>query len=232
MSLFTTRLIGAMLVVLLVMALMLPYILLHPVSAPANGFLESAAPMASTIRACLVMLLIGAAAPVAISIMLWSGLSESHPRLGLSLLVIAIINATFQLIENAQWLSLMSLSQAAMGEPGGTAAVSPLLAGAVRASWRWLHYTHISVVVIWLFTLFLTFFWSRAVPRAIATAGLVAAPLHIFGIVLPVFGGYRMFMPDAFGAPLAFAISALALWLMVKGFRSDATLTGTGRPHT
>lgn len=228
----SARAIGTMLIILLVMSLMIPYILLHPVSAPADAFLANAAPMAATLKLCLIMLLIGAAAPLAISIALWPDMTRAHARLGLWLLAVAILNATLQLLENTHWLSLLSLSQAASGDPADAAAITPALAGVVRASWRWVHYTHITLIVAWLFTLFLVMLKTRAAPRAIAWLGMIAVPAHLYGIVLPVFAGYRMWLPDLFGIPLAIAIVALSLWLLVRGFDSSSDLGRSPEPAT
>ena len=170
--------------------------------------------MSATIRLCMLMLLVGAAVPLAISIDLGGRPVGPDSRLKLWLLALAFINAALQLLENAQWLNLMSLSQAATAHPGGTAAMPSELVGAVRASWRWTHYTHIAVVVGWLWVLFIALLRMRAVPQVLALTGALAAPLHLVGIVLPVFAGYRMILPDAFGVPLALAIVASALWLI------------------
>lgn len=55
------------------------------------------------------------------------------------------------------------------------------------------------------------------VPRALAAFGLLTVMLHFTGIVLPLFLGYRSV--TLMGATMALSHTALALWLMVKGFK-------------
>ena len=93
------------------------------------------------------------------------------------------------------------------------------LAIVVRAAWKWEHYSHIFIVVAWLFVLYLLLYRYALVPRVLAAAGMLTASLQFVGITLPVFLGYRMPFPTLFGMPLGVANLALASWLMAKGFR-------------
>ena len=217
---FTGRAVGALLLVQLIFGLTLPYILLHPVSVPAGAFLETAAPMQGLIRLCMLMLWVGAAASLAIAIACWSLVRDRHPRLGLCLLALAVMNCTLQLMENANWLSLMSMSQRYAGAAGAGEELFEALALAAYAPWRWTHYSHILVVVGFLFAFYLLLLRAALIPRPLAAVALAMPLLHFVGILLPVFAGYPMTYPDLFGAPLGVATVAVTLWLMVKGFRA------------
>ncbi len=213
------QLAGLLLLVQLVTGLILPYVLLLPVSTPAGAFLDSAAGMAGTVRLSVMMLFVGGAVPLGLAIVAWPVIRERQHRLGLWLLALAVINFTLQLIENAHWLWLLSISEAYASAGGAEAEIFQALAHVVHSSFRWAHYSHILIVVAWLFTLYLLLYRGAMVPRAIAAAGMGAALLHFIGIVLPAFGGFRMPYGDLFGAPLAVTTLVLALWLMIKGFR-------------
>ena len=221
------RAVGLLLLAHLVAGLILPYVLLLPVSARAGAFLESAAAMELTLRLCVLMLVLGAAASLGISVLLWSVARQHHHRLGLWLLALAAVNFTLQLVENAHWLSLLTISQA-YGAAGADRALFETLGIAAHASFRWAHYSHILIAVGWLFTLYLLLHRAFLVPRWIAAAGMGAALLHFIGITLPAFGGYRMPYPDLFGAPLGVVILVLVLRLMARGFPVASIQAGGG----
>jgi hypothetical protein len=215
--------VGLLLLVQLVAGLILPYVLLQPVSTPAGAFLDNAAGMAGTVRLSVLMLVVGGATSLGIAVIVWPSVRERQHGLGLWLLALAVMNFTLQLIENAQWLSLLTISQAYASAAGGDSATFQIMGVAAHASFRWAHYSHILIVVAWLFTLHLLLYRGAMVPRPIAAFGMGAALLHFIGITLPAFGGYRMPYPDLFGAPLGLASVALALWVMAKGFSNMAS---------
>lgn len=212
------RVVGLLLLVQLVTGLILPYVLLLPVSTPAGAFLNNAAVMAATVRLSVLMLFVGGAVSLGIAITIWPAVRVRHPRLGLWLLALAAVNFTLQLIENSHWLSLLSMSQAYASAGRADSNVFQVLSLMAHSWFRWVHYSHILIVVAWLFTLCLLFYRDAMAPRPIAAFGMGTALLHFIGIILPAFGGYRMPYPDLFGAPLGLVTLVLALWLMVRGF--------------
>lgn len=214
--------VGLLVLVQLVTGLILPYVLLMPLSTPAGAFLDSAAAMAGTVRLSVLMLFLGGAASLGIAVVAWPAVCERQPRLGICLIALAAINFTLQLIENAHWLSLLSMSQAYGAADGAQSGLYPALGLAAHASFRWAHYSHILIVVAWLFTLYLLLYRGALVPRPIAAFGMGAALLHFTGVILPAFGAYPMPYGDLFGMPLGVAGLALSLWLMVKGFARAA----------
>jgi hypothetical protein len=219
------RLVGLLLLVQLT-TLILPYVLLLPVSARAGAFLENAAPMAAMMRLCVLILFMGGAVSLAISVTAWPIVREHQQRIGLWLLALAVMNFTLQLIEIAHWLTLLSISQAYASAGGADAGTYQALAVAAHASFRWAHYSHILIVVAWLFALYLLLYRGALVPRAIAAFGMAGALLHFIGITLPAFAGYRMPYSSLFGAPLGIATLAVALWLIAKGLANRESPTG------
>lgn len=220
------RLIGLLLLFHFVSGLIVPYILLHPVAGRAGAFLETAAPMEGTIRLCVLMLFVGSACALLIAVRMWAVIGE---RQGLGLLVVALAATSFtlQLVEIANWLSLLSISQAyAAAAPGGQVAFETISAAAY-ATFRWVHYSHIFMAVLWLFSLYLAFHRAGLVPKLLAAVAMAGVPLHLIGIVIPVFAGFRMPNRDLFGAPLGVATIIIALWLIVKG--GDASGSRTAR---
>ncbi len=222
------RLVGMLLVVQLVTGLIVPYVLLQPVQ---SNFLEAAAGSAPLLRACVLSLFVGAAVSVAMAIATWPHVRSRTHSLGLWLLVLAVMNFTLQLLENTHWLSMLSLSQAYAAAGAGDSAQFEALAIVVRAAWKWTHYSHILVVVGWLFTFYWLLLRCAMVPRVLAITGMVTCLMQFIGITLPAFGGYSMPMQTLFGMPLGVANLMLALWLLAKGFREpDAASATQGLP--
>lgn len=211
------RAVGVLLIVLLSAGLTTPYILLHPLTTLPAGFLASAARMEPLVRLLVLSLFVGGAVPLAVSSLLGPALQARVPRGGLILSTLAGANFVLQLIENSHWLTMLTLSREYASAAPQAVAGLELLGLAERAAWKWVHYSHIFVVVAWLFTLFLLLGHTRMVPRALAGVGMLFCLSQFVGITLPAFAGYRMPFQMILGAPLAIAILALAGWAMVRG---------------
>lgn len=213
------RIIGMLLLAHLVTGLILPYVLLLPLTTPPAGFLDTAAGMSTQVRFNVLLLFVGGALSVGISVATWPAVRERRYGLGLWLLALAVANFTLQMVENSHWLSMLSVSQAYAEAGAADARLFQSLGIVVRSGFKWAHYSHILVVVGWLFALYCILFRCALVPRALAAIGMVACLLHFTGITLPAFAGFRMPFPEFFGMPLGLANLALAAWLMVKGFK-------------
>jgi len=213
------RIIGMLLLVHLAAGLIVPYVLLRPLTTPPAGFLEIAAGMSAQIRLNVFVLFVGGALSVAVSVAAWPFVRARSYGLGLWLLALAVVNFTLQIVENSHWLSMLSVSQAYTEAGAADARLFQTLGIAIRSAFKWAHYAHIFVVVGWLFTLYCLLFRCALVPRALAAFGMATGVLHFIGITLPVFAGYRMPFPEFFGMPLGLANLALAVWLMAKGFK-------------
>lgn len=217
------RIIGMLLLVHLATGLILPYVLLLPVQA---SFLETAAGMEDRVRRSVLLLFVGGAVPVGISIAVWPIIRERSYRLGLWLLAISVVNFTLQIIENSLWLTMLSVSRAYAEAGAAHAERFQSLAVVVISAWKWEHYSHIFLVVGWLFTLYWLAFRCGIVPRALAAIGMLASMSQFIGITLPEFAGYSMPFPTLFGVPLGLANLVLAVWLMSRGFKEPYVTAG------
>jgi hypothetical protein len=211
------RIIGILLLVHLATGLTVPYILMHPLTTPP-GFLASAAGMAFQVRLSVLVLFVGGAVTVGIAIAAWPVFRRYSYALALWLLALAVVNFSLQAVENGHWLSMLSLSQEYAQAGAADAGLFQAQSAVVRAAWKWEHYTHLLVVVIWMFVLYGLLYRSALVPRALAASGMVAAVLQITGITLPQLLDYHVPSPTLFGLPLGLTYLALALWLIAKGF--------------
>ena len=211
------RIIGMLLLAHLATGLIVPYVLLRPLTALPAGFLEAAASMSTLIRLNVLVLFVGGAIPIGVAIAAWPVVRQHGHALGLWLLTLAAVNFALQIVENGHWLSMLTLSQAYAESDSADAALFRSLALVVRSAWKWEHYAHIFIVVAWLFVLYGVLYRYALVPRVLAAAGLLTAMLQFVGITLPVFLDYRMPYPMLFGMPLGVANLSLAAWLMAKG---------------
>lgn len=224
------RIVGLLLLVLLPTGLIVPYIALKPLTTAPAGFLETAAALDGLVRFNVLLLFLGGALTVAVSAAVWPVLRERSPGLALWVLALATANFTLQIIENANWLTMLSVSHAS-AEAGAAGAEAYRPIGiAVRSAWRWAHYSHIFIVVGWFGALYAAFFRAAVMPRILAVAGMATCALHCIGITLPVFGGYQMPQPMLFGMPLAPATLAVAAWLMARGFPPPRPASVTRAP--
>jgi hypothetical protein len=209
---------GWLLLAQLATGLVVPYVLLRPLTGAPAGFLEIAAGMGGVLRLNVLVLFVGGALSVAIAIGAWHAIHARSHVFALWVLTLAVANFTLQIVENTHWLSMLSVSEAYAQAPSADVVPLRSVAVAVRAAWKWAHYSHIFVVVAWLFTLHAALWRCALVPRGLAIGGMIAAVLQVIGITLPVFGGYRMPFPEIFGLPLGLMILTVALWLIARGF--------------
>jgi hypothetical protein len=207
--------VGALLFVHLAAGLTVPYALLRPVSKSPD-FLESAAANSSLVRLCVLTLFVGGAVTIGIAIAALPVFRQYGRALSLWLLALAVVNCSLQAVENAGWLSMLSLSQEYARAGAGEAGLFQTLGASVYSAWRWTHYSHLLAVGCWIFVLFALLWRSALVPRALSAFGLVTALMQITGITLPALVGYRSVMP--MGMPLGVVYLVLILWLLVKGF--------------
>ena len=122
---------------------------------------------------------------------------------------------TLQAVDNAHVLSMVSLSQQ-FAQAGGPDDVFQTLAAAAGSTRRGVHYSELLAIDAWIFMLYSALFRFELVPRALAGFGLLTVVLHLTGITLPSWLGYASMM--LLGASMALGHTALAGWLMAKGF--------------
>ena len=211
------RIIGILLLAHLITGLTAPYMMLQPLTAPL-AFAANTGSGSFRVRLSVMLLFVGGAITVAIAVAAWPALREASTALALWVLALAVANFTLQCVENAAWMSMLTLSQDYAKAASADLSVYQVVGAAVRSAWKWVHYTHLLVMVSWMFVLFLALGHSVLIPRVLAALGLITTLLQITGITLPQFIPYPSPAPVAMGLPLGFVYLALAVWLMAKGF--------------
>lgn len=217
------RIIGILLFVQLA-GLIVPFVLLMP--ATTSGFLENAAGFASQIKVAVFHLFANGAVTIGIAIAAFPVLREYSVRMALWFLALSIIWFSMQAVDNAHILSMLSLSQQYAEAGASNAELFQTLGAVVRSTRRWVHYTELLVIDAWIFMLYIFLYRFALVPRALAAFGLITVIIHTTGITLPMFLGYPSV--PLMGFALALSHTALALWLLVKGFEERPPLAGAG----
>ena len=219
----TGRIIGILLLLHLITGLTAPYIMLHPLNSPLS-FNANDAGNAFQVRLSVMLLFVGGAAAMAIAFTAWPVFRQYSYTIALWVLALAVVNFSLQCVENAAWMSMFTLSQDYAKAGAAEIGVYNLVVAAVRSAWKWVHYTHLLIMVSWMFMLFVVLLRSALVPRLLAGFGLLTTLLQITGITLPQFIPYPTPAPTAMGLPLGFVYLALSVWLMAKGFEEGEKL--------
>jgi Domain of unknown function (DUF4386) len=216
----TGRTVGLLLLLHLMTGLIIPYILLQPVSRPRT-VAESSLANPLQVRLAVMMLFVGGALTIAIAITGMPVFRKSSHALALWLFGLAIANFALQGGEIAGYMSLFTFSQSSLSANPADLGVYELIGTTVRSAWKWIHYTHLLIMVAWIFSLGVMLGRSALVPRMLAILLVITSVLQITGITLPQFLGYPSPNLMAMGMPLGFAYLALSVWLMIKGFRTS-----------
>ena len=217
----TGRTIGILLLLHLITGLMTPYMMLQQLTRPLT-FAESSLANSFQVRLAVMLLFVGGAMAIAIAITGMPVFRKSSYALALWLVALAIANFSLQGAENAATMSLFTFSQTYVDS-----GAADIVGATVRSAWRWIHYTHLLVVVSWMFLLGVILWRSALVPRVFAILLLITTLLQITGITLPQFLAYPSPNLMLMGMPLGFVYLALSVWLMIKGFRTTEEVATT-----
>ncbi|HSE18719.1 MAG TPA: DUF4386 domain-containing protein [Pyrinomonadaceae bacterium] len=214
----TGRLIGLLLLLHLITGLTAPYIILRPLGAVLDA---SATVDGSQVRLAVMLLFIGGALTIAIAVTGWSIFREYSFPLATWLLALAITNFALQCMENAAWMSLLTFSQEYAKASAGDVSQFHVTGIALRMIWKWVHYTHLLIMVSWIFMLGVMLWRTAVVPRALALLVSLGSLLQVTGITLPQFIPYPSPAPMLMGLPLGIIYLVLAVWLMGRGFNDQ-----------
>lgn len=211
----TGRITGLLLLVQLA-GLIVPFVLLHPMTA--TDYLANAAAYSSQVKVAVLLLLINCALTIGISIVAFPVFRRHSEAVALLLVAAGVIMFTLQVADNAHLMSLLSLSQE-YAQAGGPEERFQTLSVVLRSARKWAHYSELLAIDAWICVLYGLLYRSRLVPRALALFGLFTVLVHFAAIPLPMFLGYGG--GSILGASLAFSHVALVIWLLTKGFKES-----------
>ena len=224
----TGRIIG-MLLFLQLAGLIVPFILLLPLTTGAETYLANAAAASFQIKSAVLLLFANCALTIGITITAFQVFRVYSEAMALWLLAVSLMFFLLQAVDNVHVLSMLSLSRQ-YAEAGGPQELFQTLATVVGSTRRWAHITELLVIDSWIFLFYCVLDRFKLVPRALAAFGLATAMLHFAGIPARGFLGYT---PVAWmGVPMAFSHLALAGWLVARGFMEPRLGTGDPEPRT
>ena len=212
------KVIGVLLLLHLITGLITPYVILRPLGAALDA---SARVNSAQVRLAVMLLFVGGAVTIAISATGWSIFREYSFALATWLLALGVANFVLQCVENAAWMSLLTFSQEYAKANAGEMAMFHVAGIALRMIWKWVHYTHLLIMVSWMFLFGVTLWRSTLVPVALAVLVSLGSLLQITGITLPQFIPYPSPAPMLMGVPLGIIYLILAAWMIAKGFSAE-----------
>lgn len=213
------RYVGLLLLVQLA-GLIVPFVLLLPLTRGPVSYLAHAAGAAAQIKLAVVLLLANCALSIGISIAVFRVIREHSEALALGLVAVGVIMFLLQAVDNVHVLSMLSLSQQ-YTRTGGGAAPFQALAEAMGATRRWAHLSELLAIDAWFFLFFGILFRYSLVPRAVAAFALGTVLLHFTGVPARMFLGLGPVTPMA--ASMALGEIAVGGWLLVKGWTGGRT---------
>ena len=209
----TGRLVGALLCFQLA-GLIVPFVLLIPITTGPENYLVNAAGASFQIRLAVLLLFANCALTIGITVAAFPVFRQHSQAMTLWLLVASVIVFVLQAADNVHVLSMLSLSQQ-HAQAGGAHEFFLTMAAAVGATRKWTHLTELLAIDGWIFLLYGALYRFALVPRAIAAFGLVTVTLHFTGIPLPGLLGYGSV--TLMGMPMALSHITLAIWLIARG---------------
>lgn len=209
------RIIGMMLFVQLA-GLIVPFVLLLPLTTGPSAFLAHAAGASFQIKIAVFLLLANCALTIGISIAAYPVFRQFSSTMALLLVSVGVIMFALQAVDNVHVLAMLSLSQQ-YGMAGGPDELYQTIAGVVGATRKWAHYSELMVIDVWIFLLCGLLYRFALVPRALAAFAMITVMMHFTGMLVPVFLGYSSVTP--MGAAMGLGHLSLAIWLVARGFK-------------
>jgi hypothetical protein len=215
----TGRLIGALLLTAMLLGLWNNFFLTNPIFAGA-GWLQNGARMPGLFGASALLGIVTSSLTLTAAIVVWPILRKYAPALALGFLLLSAIGFATSAVEQANFLSLRSLSLQYAGHSGRDPALFDILRGMAMANRYWIHYIDKLIGGGSMLVLYVALFRSNLVPRFVPALGMLAVPIQMTGISLELF---LQDMPMVMLAPIALMQLVLCLTLLARGFAEVST---------
>lgn len=188
----------------------------------APGFLVRAAALPLHAGALIVMGLMTALVSLVVAAVLRGLYGAQYPLLSRCYFALVTAGVATALFEGSLFLAMRSLSEAfaaAGADPTVYAPAKALLAGLRDGA----HYPDKLLGGISVTLMYLLLFRTRAIPRLLAGAGMLAGVLQIFAVGRTLFGMDTLYV---LLAPLALVYTLTGLWLVVRGLAAPTIVHG------
>lgn len=210
----TGRIIGALLIVQLA-GLIVPFVMLMPITARPPENVTNAAVISSQLKLAVFLLFANCCLTIGISALVSRVIRQFGTTLPILLGATSLIMFTTQAVDNVQIMAMMSLGRH-FADVGGDEALRTAAAvvGSIR---RWSHFSAIVAIDGWMFVFYVCLYRFRIVPRGLPVFGLLTVVLHFTGIVVPLWFEVPGIVP--MGAAMGVGHVLTGLWLVIKGFQ-------------
>jgi len=215
-----SRIIGLLILAQILSGGLVNFVLLAPLFG-APGFLVNAAPHATQIAMAALLGLAAGALAVAIAIIAYPIFRQYSHAMALWFFALAVASFSVSAVENVNLMSMLSLSEEyAKENTSDRDQLFQALRVVVASPRNWAHLLNLILAGSTTFVMYAVLFRFALIPRALAAFGLAAVVLQIAAVAMPLFGHSVVFLMLA---PLGVSQLILAIWVIAKGLRSEAT---------
>jgi hypothetical protein len=222
----TGRAVGVLLLLQFV-GLFVGFVLIAP--GVTTEYLSVAAGTEDSLRIGALILLASFTVGLALAIAAFPVFRRYSPPVAFWFLAVSVVVLVLQMMDNAHFLSMLSLSKRFAESAEANADLYNVLAAQVRSTRVWGHYTTLLAIDAWLGTLYYCLFAYRLIPRFLSALALLSVALHAIGLPIAMFVGYPLSSNLAYALPVGYAV--IGIWLVVKGFSENslANCSSTGQ---
>lgn len=213
---------GGLLLVQAVLGATVNFGLLGPITAPP-GFLINAAASPTRLSLAALLLIAAGFVSIALSTNAWPVIREYSQRVALAWIALSGAGLALAAVEAGTIMSMLTISQEYVKAAAEETRQFEIAGTVVRYARYWAHYTNLIVGSGTLLLVYTTLFRFSLVPRILAGVGAVAVLLQMTGLTMPFFGNRINFY---LLMPMGLCHLALAIWLLVKGFREKIGVDG------
>ena len=196
-------------------------------------YLEIAYPNRTTVVIGMLLEFACVIAIPLIPVFLFPILREHYEALALGYVVFRSLEAVLFVIVEINKLSLINVSEGCLNSGGLDASFFQNIGSSIQAVNTWAFSIYVLVFAIGALALNSVLYRSKLVPRFISAWGFIAAAVMLIGtvlVMLEMFTGISdMALQLIIAAPIAVQEMVLAVWLIVKGFNSSATISGSAK---
>jgi hypothetical protein len=168
-----------------------------------------------------------------IPVFLYPILKETNQPLALGYVGFRLFEAVLFVITEIKKLSLIDVSRGYLESGEASALYFENLGGSIQAENQWIFLMYVIIFTLGGLMFYTVLYQSRLVPRFISVWGFAAAALLLVGIVLVMLelntGALGNVWELIFAAPIAVQEMVMAVWLIVKGFRSPESAAAPAR---
>jgi hypothetical protein len=214
------RLIGALILIQMVCSVLVNFVLEAPLFG-TPGFLVNAAHHSHQLGFAALLGLITESSWIGIAASAFPFSYRHSPATTLWFTALAVVVLAVAVVENAAVMSMVSLSEAYSKAGALDRGQLETIRVVVASARNWPHFLARMLDGCTIFAFYAVLYRGALVPRVLASIGMIAAVLQVCGVAMPLFGRDVIF---PLLAPLGLVQLALALWLMVKGFRNNQNL--------